>query len=365
MGVGSVTTMESTAEQNMSAYERTAWDKLVAEATGKPSQEASRIGQWSQAAKSQVKNVAVQAKDGVVDHVPGAERAALVLDAATRKALAGLHVAFVERGLYSVNPRTIFKALAQQGIDLASYEDMRSLDLRVCDRSVPRRKEKYIALAAGQGAATSLAVTGATVSSTVSGGTTLGVALGAVVVDVTSVMVGMGRIVALVAAHYGYDVREPEEQVFASGVLSYSTAGNAAEKAASLAALSRLVQDMMRQATWKQLEQHQLVNIIQTIVTSLGYKLTKKKLAQVVPVAGVVINGGFNARFAHSTFRRAQEAYRLRFLTEKYGLDPASWAPDAVDAEVVDLPLVDEIVDAEIAAERPDSEPPKAIEPGP
>jgi hypothetical protein len=52
-------------------------------------------------------------------------------------------------------------------------------------------------MAAGQGAATSLAVTGATVASTVSGGTTLGVALGAVVVDITSVMVGMGRIVAL------------------------------------------------------------------------------------------------------------------------------------------------------------------------
>ena len=135
-------------------------------------------------------------------------------------------------------------------------------------------------MAVGEGAATSLAVTGATVASTVSGGTTLGVAAGAVAVDVTTVMVGMGRIVALVAAHYGYDVREPEEQVFASGVLSYSTANNAAEKAASLAALSRLTQEMMRQATWKQLQQHQMVNIIQTIVTSLGFNLTKKKLSQ-------------------------------------------------------------------------------------
>lgn len=350
----------------MSAYEQTAWDKLVAEAAEAPSSEYGRFGHWSQAATSQVKNVAGKAKNGIVDHMPGAERAAVVLDAATQKALAGLHVAFVERGLNSVSPRTIFKALAAEGVDLSSYEDIRSLDLRMCDRSVPRRKEKYIALAAGQGAATSLAVTGATVSSTVSGGTTIGVALGAVVVDITSVMVGMGRIVALVAAHYGYDVREPEEQVFASGVLSYSTAGNAAEKAASLAALSRLVQDMMRQATWKQLEQHQLVNIIQTIVTSLGFKLTKKKLAQVVPVAGVVINGGLNARLAHSTFRRAQDAYRLRFLTEKYGLDPASWAPDIVGTEAVDLPMVDEIVEAEIVAERPEIEPPKEVdEPSP
>jgi hypothetical protein len=236
----------------------------------------------------------------------------ITLDTATQHALAGLHATFVERGLNSVSPSTVFEAFTGDGVELASYDEVRHLDLRLCDRSIPKRKEKYMALAAGQGAATSLAVTGATVSSTVSGGTTLGVALGAVVVDVTSVMVGMGRIVALVAAHYGYDVREPEEQLFASGVLSYSTAGNAAEKAASLAALSRLVQDMMRQATWKQLQHHQVVNVIQTIVTSLGFNLTKKKLAQVVPIAGVVINGGLNARLARNTFNRAQDAYRLR-----------------------------------------------------
>ncbi len=132
---------------------------------------------------------------------------------------------------------------------------------------MPRRKDRYLLLAAGQGAATSAAVTGATVSSTVTGGTTLAVAVGAVAADVTAVMVGMGRIVALVAAHYGYDVREPEEQVFASGVLTYSTATNAAEKAACLAALSRLTQEMMRRATWAQLSRHQLVSIIQKVVS--------------------------------------------------------------------------------------------------
>lgn len=332
----------------MSTYERNAWERLVAEAAGRSPSGAGRVEKWSHAATSQAKNVASRAKGGVVDHVPGADRAMGVLDSGMQKALGGLHATFVERGLNSVSPAAIFKAFESEGVKVASYDELHDLDLKLCDRSVPRRKEKYIALAAGQGAATSLAVTGATVSSTVSGGTTLGVALGAIVVDVTSVMVGMGRIVALVAAHYGYDVRDPEEQIFASGVLSYSTASNAAEKAASLSALSRLVQDMMRQATWKQLEAHQLVNVIQTIVTSLGFKLTKRKLAQAVPVAGVVINGGLNARLAHNTFGRAQAAYRLRFLTEKYGLDAASWAPAPVVGEVIDLPLVDELVESQI-----------------
>jgi EcsC protein family len=343
----------------MSTYERNAWERLVAEAAGQPTPEPGRLGSWKQAATSQVKDVAVKAKSGVVDHVPRADRAMVAVDAAMQKALAGLHATFVERGLNSVSPGTIFKAFASEGAHVASYDEVRKLDLKLCDRSVPRRKERYVAMAAGQGAATSLAVTGATVATTVSGGTTLGVAFGAVVLDVTSMLVGMGRIVALVAAHYGYDVREPEEQVFASGVLSYSTASNAAEKAASLAALSRLTQEMMRQATWKQLQQHQMVNIIQTVVTSLGFKLTKKKLAQVVPVAGVVINGGLNALLARNTFNRAQDVYRLRFLTEKYELDAASWAPDVSDAEVTGLPRIDEIVDAEIASETPDEDHPE------
>lgn len=339
----------------MSNYERKAWDSLIHEAT-KNLEEPGRVRKWAETAKAQGRGVAIKVKDGITDRVPKADQVISVVDATMQKALAGLHTAFVERGLNSVSPAAIFRTFASEGVDVKTYEDVRNLDLKLCDRSVPRRKEKYVAMAVGQGAATSLAVTGATVSSTVTGGTTLGVAVGAVVVDVTAVMVGMGRIVALVAAHYGYDVREPEEQVFASGVLSYSSASSAAEKAASLAALSRLTQEMMRRATWRQLQTRQMVNVIQKVVTSLGFKLTKKKLAQAVPIAGVVVNGGLNARLAHNTFERAQKAYRLRFLTEKYGLDPTAWAPHVDDTEATDVPLVDEILDAEIELDHPGDE---------
>ena len=88
-----------------------------------------------------------------------------------------------------MGPAGIFSSFAAQGAPVSSYDDIRELDLRYCDQTVPRRKERYLLIAAGQGAATSLAVTGATVSSTVSGGTTLGVASVAVATDVTAVLV--------------------------------------------------------------------------------------------------------------------------------------------------------------------------------
>jgi len=151
-----------------------------------------------------------------------------------------------------------------------------------------------------------------------------------------------------VAAHYGYDVREPEEQVYASGVLAYSTAGSAAEKITALSALSRLTQDMMRRATLKQLQQHQIVSVIQKVVSSLGFKLTHRKLTQAVPIAGTVINSGLNARIVYRTFDRSQRAYRLRFLTEKYDLDPQAWTPDVADAEATNMPRVDELLEEQL-----------------
>lgn len=330
----------------MSDYERKAWRALTAEATATDETER-RFSTFASGAEARVRRVAGHAKAAALQ-LPGADHAMDAVDRATQRAVEGLHTVFVERGLHSVTPGKVYQTFAAEGTNVASYDDIRKLDLKLCDRTVPRRKERYIALAASQGAATSLAVTGATVSSTVSGGTTVGVALGAVAVDVSAVLTGMGRIVALVAAHYGYDVREPEEQVFASGVLAYSTAGNAAEKATSLAALSRLTQAMMRRATWSQLQRHQIVTVIQRVVASLGFRLTHRKLAQAVPIAGTVINGGLNARIAHNTFERAQRAYRLRFLTEKYDLDPVAWAPEVVDVEVTDVPLIDELLQEQL-----------------
>ncbi|MEB3023610.1 EcsC family protein [[Mycobacterium] crassicus] len=331
-----------------SDYERKAWNALLEAATGVES--PGWFEGLSQGLMDRAQQVASQVRSGV-EQLPGATAAIGAADQLTTKALETLHTVLVERGLNSVKPANVFAMFADEGIAVGSYDEIRQLDLKLCDGSVPRRKERYIALAVAEGAASSLAVTSAAVSSTVTGGATLTVAASAVVADVTVVMVGMGRIVALVAAHYGYDVREPDEQAFASGVIAYSVAGNSAEKAAALASLSRLTQQMMRQETWRHLQQRQATNVIQQVSMALGFRLAKRKLAQAVPLVGAVVNGGLNARIAHRTFERAQHAYRLRFLTEKHDLDAAQWAPDIVGDAVIDIPLIDEVLDAELVAD--------------
>jgi hypothetical protein len=64
-------------------------------------------------------------------------------------------------------------------------------------------------------------------------------------------MAAMGRSIGVVATAYGYDVRQPEEELFALGVMSLASAGTLSGRTAAMASLSRLTQQMMRQATWQ------------------------------------------------------------------------------------------------------------------
>lgn len=319
----------------MSDYERDAWQALLAE-VDKQHHQSHRFEDWTRGIRKRARDTAEQARR----RVPAADAAIEAVEAAITASMQGLQSVLVERGLNSVTPAGIFAMF--DGV--ASYDDVRALDLGSCDASVPQRKDRYVALAATEGAASSLAVSGGVLSAVVTGGSTALLAVSAIAADVTTVMVGMGRIVAVVAAHYGYDVREPDEEVLASGVIAYAAAGTSEEKAATLASLSRLTAQLSDARG--ELPQRQMVSVAQKVFSSLGYMLVRSKLAQAIPVVGAVLNGGFNARLAHLTFTRAQQVYRLRFLTEKYGLDAARWAPPAVAGETVQVPLVDEVLRA-------------------
>lgn len=338
--------MDITVESSlgrMSTYERNAWTSLIANASEKKAVRKfvpQRVGELAHAASGRTRTIWAA--------TPGST----FLDAAFATALEGVHAATTNQGLHSVNTAKVVKSFQSDGHDVTVLGDLRLLDLQVCDLSLPRHRQGYTVGAVIQGASASVVVTGATVATTVTAGTTAAVAIGAVAADVTATMIEMGRIVALVAARYGYDVRSPEEEVFAAGALTYAVAHGAKQQLASLTSLSRLTQLMMRNPTWKQLQSHQIVKVVEVVFKALGVRLTQKKLAQFVPVLGVVINGGMNYQLANQTFRRSMQAYRLRFLTEKYGLDPTMWTQnfDSADAQSNgdELPRVDDIAEAEL-----------------
>lgn len=337
--------------EDMTPYEQAAWREsrqvLFAPARRKvlPAKVRDRLS-------SAASNVSSKIGD-----LPGAEYAQEVVE----KAFEGTLALTFQPALRSAGPAATVQRYAKNHPQVQTMQDVRDLSLELRDAMLPPRFG-YTAASAGQGAVTALAVTGAEVATTVTGGTTAAMAIGAVAADSVASMALMGRTVGVVATRYGYDVRLPDEELFAMGVLSLGIAGSVGAKTQALSALSRLTQQMMRQATWKQLNEHLLVRAISKVYQMLGLRLTQRKLAQAVPVVGVALNATLSAQLTEQTFRRAQAVYRLRTLSETYEIDPHEWMDaspfealsghDSAQEVVVD---VIEVLEAERADEDPNT----------
>jgi len=341
--------IQHTAPDPMSPYERQAWDQLLAQAR-------KRDERQLKGGPAQIRQVAQRAGQWVStgwDALPGSDQ----IEAALASALRGIQRVTLDSAMRTVNESRVIASYQKQFPEVTTLADLRRLELRECDLRIPKRRTGYGLASIAAGAASSLLITGTVVATTVSGGVTAAVTIGALAADVAGTLAGLGRIVAVTAAQYGYDVREPEEEIYALGVLSYSMAASGTNKVAALTSLSRLTQEMMRGPVWAQLRKHQLVRIIDRIYATLGLQLTRKKLAQAVPIAGAIINGGLNAELVDRTFRRASQAYRLRFLAEKHGLDLtaalASIALKDDDGEEPEVPAIDEMIEEALAEPLP------------
>jgi hypothetical protein len=300
------------ARPSMSEYEVKAYERLIS-----PPQDSRSL------VPQNVRDTASRVGRSVRERtstMPGNE----VVAEAYAKAAQGLMTFTTGHGIHSVTLEGAMKRHQEMGHDVRVPADFLRLDLRQCDEVLPKRKRLHEVVAITEGAAASLLITGAEVSTTVSGGATASVVITTVAADSVAVMAGLGRVVGEVAVSYGFDPNLPEEELFALQVLGLGMAVGSAAKANALASLARLTQDMMRRATWTQLNEHLLVQVIKRAYASLGLKLTQKKLAQVVPIAGVFISSGANLQLVRRIHAAAVDAYRLRFLTEKYGLESSA-----------------------------------------
>lgn len=116
------------------------------------------------------------------------------------------------------------------------------------------------------------------------------------------------RAVGEYATYCGFDVALPHERLFALNVVALASSPSDNAKQIALAQLVRIARDVALKKSWKNLEAHAAVQAVQ-------------KIAQVIPVAGAVIGGGFNAYYTDKLCKAAFYLYRERFLAEKYGAD--------------------------------------------
>lgn len=333
----------------MSTYEKQAWEKLVAA-------ERSRRNSLRVRATDKVNgavSTAMAFAGDAVKKIPGGAVVTDGIDTGIKAALSGAAKAIFIPAIASVSIERRAKRLRKRYPEVGDASPFASLDLQVLDKGRPRQ---VIPLTnAATSASASIAITGAEVSTTVSGGATAGVVALAIAGDVAVSLGLLGRSIAEVAVHYGYDPSEPEEEIFLMSVMSYSSAASLEGKTAALAGLSKLAQQMMRQATWKELEKDVVVKAIQSIFTKLGLRLTHNRLAQVVPVVGGIISAGLSYDMQNRALRDASRIYRVRYLVDKHGLSFDEWVQRATQDAEADPTLGetpgDEVIDIEAEVE--------------
>ncbi len=329
----------------MSEYDGKAWDALIegerpAERSLLPALVRDRLQKTGEVAKRRI------------DSIPGSDKFQGLL----MKALGGFTDLGSRAARASVRSGAVVKAFQKDGHAVETIEDIRKLPLSVMDEVKPRLDIAYITASTVQGAAAGLAVSGGELLGLASGGAPgAGVVVGAMAADAAAVLVASQRAVAHVAAYYGYDLTRPEEQVFALGVLNLGTSSDVT-KAAAYLELNKLVQGLARKATWDQLRQNVVTKVVEQVYAQLGMRLTQRKLGQAVPVVGVLIGAGLNAKTLSRVVDDAEHAYRKRHLQEKYGIVDDALLSTAKAERDDTIPIVD-ILDAEIVEAEPDVSP--------
>ncbi len=273
--------------------------------------------------------------------LPGAEQAAQAAAAGYEKAAVGLGKFMTRSSQFTLNSERVLKAYRRRGNTLGSLEDIHTLDLKVVDSvaKFTRLNQVYAsaAMAEGVGAAALIgggaAIAGAGGIAGAGAGAAPGLGLVAVAVasDATLVLGAASRAVAHTALYFGYDPTDPREEVFMMSVMGLGAATTQGAKMAAYSELSRLTQLLVRNAPWEQLNQFALTAIATRFAEQFGARLTKKKLGQFVPVAGMAIGGGLNYRTVDRIADAAYWTYRERFLRQKLG--EAMTIPDIPLAE--------------------------------
>lgn len=188
------------------------------------------------------------------------------------------------------------------GHAVSAPTDIHRLDLEHVDGVMYGLDAKYRGVAAAEGAATGYA------------------GAAGILPDVVALVAINLRAAGEYATYCGFDLSDPTERFFALQVLNAVSQPTDAAKQAALVPVIRVSHAIARQQTLQTIEQVTLTQAIRNAARALGIQLTRRKLAQVVPVAGAVVGSGFNAYYTSKVCDAAFFLYRERLLMAKYGV---------------------------------------------
>lgn len=274
-------------ERSLSAYEREALRAIQEWRAPSERTLLAKVGG--------VINKPFEAGAELVMKIPGAETA-------VQKSVGGLVSLLNDAAQWSVRPDAIYQSYRDNGLAVSRKEDIMLLDLQDVDRTIGWLSAKYKGLAAVEGVGTGL------------------VGLVGIPADVVALISMNLRAIGEYATFCGFDLSLQQERLFALDILGMASSSTDVSKQLFMANLVKVSKDVAKKKAWKHLEKHAFVSAVQKLAKALGIRLTKAKLAQVVPAAGAIVGGGFNAYYTAKVCDAAFHLYRERMLAEKYGV---------------------------------------------
>jgi hypothetical protein len=308
------------AFEHMTEYDRRAWE---------------RIQDWRESRFGEDRRhyVPRAVRDRVVSMRQAASRrwgdlpASQTIESALAAALSGTNELVQRASDATLDRNGIAREFDRRGLPVSDLVDIRKLDLQDIDAVKPNLRLWYMYGTAAEGAVSGFMVSGGEIVATTGTVASAGAAAapGALTVaavialDAAALLAVMSRAVAHIAAYYGADTRLPEEHLFALSTLNFGTSGPSL-KVAAYTQLNKVVQDLVRSASWKQLNSHAVTKVVAAVYRALGMRLVKAKLGQAVPALGILLGAGINARMLARLTEDVEMVYRERFLREKYDL---------------------------------------------
>ncbi|RPE44409.1 EcsC family protein [Streptomyces sp. Ag109_O5-1] len=313
----------------MSEYDKQVWAKLNDHWQRRNNRRG--LPNWASTALTRTGEAAGKATRRVADAVPDAVSEPMrragdaVADKALRPALAGAAALLdlVNESARELNdPKNVEKIARKQGLDLESFTELRKQELKFCDRLLTRNTLKWRTAGALEGGAM-----GVLALVPVAG------IPAAMTADILVVQVLSTSIASRIAYSYGYDAKDPEEQVFIQRLVRRSFMAQAA-KAEPLRDTARAAHALKGRVNWSQKlrQDHRLVAALEKLMQQLGpagSRVPVQNVAKVVPFVGILVGAGMNAAVLGRVAADAQRYCQTRFLCEKYGLPlPAALATD-------------------------------------
>lgn len=183
------------------------------------------------------------------------------------------------------DPQSVEKLARKHGVDLKSFTELQQEDLKVCDRLLTFNTLAWHTAGALEGCAMGLLalvpVAGMPAAMTA---------------DILVIQVLSTSIAARIAYPFGYDAKDPAEQVFIQRLVQRSFMGQAA-KVKPLRDVARAADAVKGRVNWspKLPADHRLLAALEKLMKQLGpvgARVPVENVAKVVPFVGIVIGAG-------------------------------------------------------------------------